>query len=346
MATFNKRKRLECVLHGALPDRPPITAYHHFPGRERKPEDLAGCMLAFQEKYDWDILKIHPAATVANEVWGNTYDYSTYENKIFPRLTSKKIRTVEDLGRFTAKSGDYGALGEMVEAVKLIKKGLKEDVPILQTLFTPINYICDALDAPTVRRHFPADRNDNVMFQLFREQPDRIKGALQGITDTFVDYVHRVMKAGADGFFYAEIGWARAGYMMKDEWETFVKPYDMQVIDTIHKEGGIVLFHTCGMKSNPEWFVDEPLDILHWDQGAEGNPPLEGSDKWLKGITPMGGVNEMLFGSGKAAQIRKETVDCLRRNRDLPYILAPYCSVDPDSSDEEFRAFRSSFDDL
>ncbi len=346
MSNISKRERFNLVLKGELADRPPVTAYRHVPGHERLAQDLAKSTLAFQEKYQWDIVKVHPAATISNEMWGNTYDYENYENVIFPKLVSREIKTVDDLALFTVKSAETGAFGDMVKAMEMIKAGLKEDTPILQTLFTPINYICDALGAPTVRRHFPADRNDNIMFQLFQERPELISTALQNITTTFVDYVHRTMKAGADGFFHAEIGWAREGYMKKDEWETFVKPYDMQIIDAIHNDGGVVMFHTCGMKSNPEWFTSMPLDILHWDQGAEGNPPLENSDKWLNGITPMGGVNEMIFGTGQTERIRKETVSCLKNNRELPFVLAPYCSITPLTTDEDLVAFRNAFDDI
>ena len=38
---ISKRERLESVLRGQLPDRPPITAYRHFPKSERKPNELA-----------------------------------------------------------------------------------------------------------------------------------------------------------------------------------------------------------------------------------------------------------------------------------------------------------------
>lgn len=343
---MSKKKRLQQVLQGKVLERPLITAYRHVPQRERSAEDLAANTLEQYRKYDWDIIKVHPAATVANEVWGNVYDYSKYEQGIFPTLVTKAIDGLDELPKFVKMPGDTAALGDMIEAVKLIKAELADDdVPVLMTLFTPINYICDALGAPVVRRHFPADRNENIMFELFKTHTDVIKTALENITDTFVDYVHKVMDAGADGFFHAEIGWARAGYMEKSEWEEWVKPYDLKILNAIREKGGVVMFHTCGMKSNPEWFVDLPIDILHWDQGAEGNPPLENSDQWLKGMIPMGGVDEMLFGNDKAEEIREATLKTVRANRDLAYILAPYCSISPDSSDEEIFAFRRARDE-
>lgn len=343
---MNKKDRVNCVLSKNIPDRPPILAYQHVPGKERKPEELAHSMLELQKKFDWDILKIHPAATVMNEVWGDKFDYTKY-NDIFPTQISKGISSVDELENFVFKDPGHGPMADMIEAVKLVKKGLTEDMYVLQTLFTPINYVCKALSVPTVRRHFPADRKDSVLFSLFKEKPDLIKKALEGITSTFEAYVGETMRAGADGFFFAEIGWAREGYMLHDEWSEFIKPYDLRIIDAIHKNGGIVMFHTCGMKSNVKWFSDEyPLDILHWDQGGENNPPLEQSDEWLGEIIPMGGVNEMLFGNHKEKEIREATIKTLKANKDLAYILAPYCSISPQRSDEELRAFRFAIDEV
>ncbi|MDO5650300.1 MAG: uroporphyrinogen decarboxylase family protein, partial [Gallicola sp.] len=179
----SKRERLLKVLRGEVPDRPPITAYRHIPHRERMPEDLAANTIEQYNKFDWDIIKIHPAASVANEVWGSTYDYTTYEKSIFPKLVSREFNGPDDLHLFTKKSAESGPLADMVKAVELVKAKLGEDdVPVFMTLFTPINYICDALGAPTVRRHEPADRRENVLFELFKTQPEALKTALDNIT--------------------------------------------------------------------------------------------------------------------------------------------------------------------
>ena len=84
MGDFTKRERVECILSGKLADRPPVTAYRHFPNVERKPEDLAGIMLDWQNKYDWDLVKIHPTAVYMQEVYGDQFDYDHYVEEIFP----------------------------------------------------------------------------------------------------------------------------------------------------------------------------------------------------------------------------------------------------------------------
>lgn len=337
MKTFTKWERVRAVLNGELADRPPMTAYRHFPKVERKPEDLAKQMLDWQEKYDFDIVKIHPAATYMQEVWGDEFDYSEYDG-----LFAKKIKsgtTTDDLSIFTVKDIDNPVLKDHIKATKMIKEGLKEDCPVLQTLFTPLQAISGVFDAPFVRRHFPADRKDNKIFNLIKNHKDELLKALENVTQTYINYWKGLKEAGADGMFYAGVSWARAGYMSYDEWETFIEYFDKKFCKAVQDDGGIVMYHTCGIKSNPQRFVDYPIDILHWDQGAENNPNIKESLKYLGKITPMGGVDEMIFGTNQAEKIAELTKVAVDENKNIPFILAPYCSVGLDTSEEEMKAF-------
>lgn len=130
---------------------------------------------------------------------------------------------------------------------------------------------------------------------------------------------------GADGIFYASVGWAREGYLTLEEWKEFVEPYDRMVLESI--PGSMVLLHTCGMHSNPQRFADYPISALHWDQCAEGNPEIYGSRQWLGKVTPMGGINELLFGTDAAERIYRESLEVLQKNRETPFIFVPNCSV-------------------
>lgn len=339
MSAYSKRERVECVLQGKLADRPPVTAYRHFPNQERRPEDLANIMLDWQNRYDWDIVKIHPTAVYMQEVYGDQYDYDHYVEEIFPTKVASAT-TSDDLSIFTRKHMDAPVLQDMVRAVELIKAGLKEDVPVYQTLFTPLTVITNVLECPMVRRHFPAARKDNKIFDIIRRQEDDLLQALDNVTDTYIEYWRALREAGVDGLFYAGIAWARQNYMELGEWEKFVKHFDLKFLNEVKKDGGQIMYHTCGIQSNPQRFADYPLDILHWDQGAEGNPQIPEALGFLGDITPMGGVDEMVFGTNSAQKIAQLTQEEVRRNREIPFILAPYCSVSIHTSDEELMAFR------
>lgn len=346
MEKMTKRERVNLVLEGKLADRPPVTAYRHFPKQERKPEDLANIMLDWQEKYDWDIVKMHPAATYMQEVWGDEFDYINYQQEIFPTKIKHGAKDASDLSIFTKKTVDEPVLKDAIKTVKLIKEGLKEDVPVFQTLFTPLMTISSVLDFPMVRRHFPADPKDNGIFELLKNREEEMLEALENVTDTYIEYWRAMRKeTGVDGVFLAGVSWAREGYMAESDWEKFVAHFDKKFIDAIKADGGMVMYHTCGITSNPQRFKDFNIDILHWDQGAN-NPSIEESEAFLGDITPMGGVDEMIFGTNAVEEITRQTRLAVEQNKDIPFILAPYCSVSIHSTDEEMRAFRDNADYL
>ena len=340
MSDFTKRERVECVLSGKLADRPPVTAYRHFPMQERKPEDLAGIMLDWQNKYDWDIIKVHPTAVYMQEVYGDKFDYDHYVEEIFPTKTARAT-DCNNLNIFTKKNMDDPVLKDMVKSVDLIMKGRKEDIPVYQTLFTPMTVITNVFECPFVRRHFPAERSENKIFEILKTHEDDVLQALDNITDTYIEYWRALRETGVDGLFYAGIAWAREGYMTMPEWEKYIKHFDLKFLNEVKKDGGRVMYHTCGMQSNPQRFVDYPMmDILHWDQGAKDNPQIPEAMSFLGNITPMGGVDEMIFGTNSAEKIAQLTEAEVRQNKDIPFILAPYCSVSIHSSEEELFAFR------
>ena len=177
------------------------------------------------------------------------------------------------------------------------------------------------------------------MMTLMHEQPELIHKTLQNITDTMADYSkHLIEDAGLYGVFYGATGLSRSTYMTKEEWEEFVKPYDLQMMEAL--KPCKIMVHACGLEVNPEYFAHYPIDILHWPESATGNPKLDTAPQWLdKSITPMGGCDERLFGQHKAEEIAALTRNTLKRMKDIPFVLAPDCSLATNTYDEELRAF-------
>ncbi|MCC6304764.1 MAG: uroporphyrinogen decarboxylase, partial [Rhodobacteraceae bacterium] len=59
-APMTKRERLKATLAGQPTDRAPVTFWHHFPDRDRTADELVDSTLAFQRRYDLDIVKVMP----------------------------------------------------------------------------------------------------------------------------------------------------------------------------------------------------------------------------------------------------------------------------------------------
>ena len=302
MSAWTKRQRIESIINGELADRPPVSAWRHFTNSEQNSKDLAKAMIAFQLKHDWDFMKINPRAVYYPEVWGNEYDFSIY-NDVQPKLIKNIVNNVEDLRKIDERPGDEGVLGEQLEAVKLIKQELRDEVPLFQTIFTPIGVLLNLCGEQALGRYRKSFREDSLLIKLFKEDREGVHKALTAITRTLSKYASLTIKSGADGVFYAALGMAREGYMTYEEWEEFVKPYDLIVLEEL--KSSLTILHTCGIYSNPQRFVDYPINILHWAETAPGNPSIADSIEWIGKKVAMGGLDERLFGTGAEEEISR-----------------------------------------
>jgi len=202
---------MEAVAHGELADRPPISAWRHFPGRESNARDLAKAMIEFQTTYDWDYLKVNPRAVYYHEAWGNEYDYSKY-NDIMPTRVKTLVNGKEDLKLIRELSGVEGSFADQLEALRLIKAELGEEVPMFQTIFTPIGILANLCGLRSLGRYREAPREQSALIAMIQEDPKSVHAALSAIAKTLAKYAAAVLKTGVDGVFYAALGMARTGY--------------------------------------------------------------------------------------------------------------------------------------
>lgn len=339
MAAWTKRQRFEAVVNGEPADRPPVSAWRHFPGKEHRPEDLAEVMIAFQRTYDWDFMKINPRAVYYHEAWGNEYDYNSYHD-VVPARIRHVIRSAADLKKIQELPGDEGPFGEQLAAVRMIRQVVGDELPLMQTVFTPIGVLLNLCGGRSLGRYREAPREESPLIRLMHEAPEAVHRALKVIAATLARYVAATLEAGADGLFYAALGMAREGYMTRAEWEEFARPYDLMVLEAA--AGAPVILHTCGIYGNPQRFVDYPIHILHWAESAPGNPSIADSARWIGRKAVMGGVDERLFGTGAADRIAEQARRSVQAHAGRPFVLAPECSVSPATLDAELRALREA----
>src|SRR6478735_5064307 len=90
---MTKKARVDAALRNEGVDRLPVTLWRHFFECERTAEDLAGAMLAFHKKYDWDWRKVNPGGWYHVEDWGVTRDYGAGGQYDKPTTTSYPIQS-------------------------------------------------------------------------------------------------------------------------------------------------------------------------------------------------------------------------------------------------------------
>lgn len=334
---WTKKDRVEAVLNGEQADRPPVSAWRHFLEKEHSGvEPFVESMLDWHTTYDWDYVKLQPRASYYEEAWGGVFDYDNYDG-VLPKCVKGPVNCAEDLEKITVLAGDHGSLGEQLQAVKAVQDGLTDGAPVFQTIMCPTSILQKLCSVNPIGRYRAASRED-LMVTLMHDQPDLVHRTLKNITATMADYSKRLIDQGLYGMFYGATGLSRSSYLTKEEWEEFVKPYDLELMDAM--KPCKIMVHACGLEVNPEYFAHYPIHILHWPESATGNPSLDSAPQWLdKSITPMGGCDERLFGQHKAEEIAAATRNTLKRMKNIPFMLAPDCSLSINTYDDELRAF-------
>lgn len=338
---WTKKERIDAVLSGKRADRVPVSAWRHFTEDEHSGADRwAKSMLKFQEKYDWDFIKLQPRASLFCEAWGQTYDYDNYGSNVVAPCTKHLFDydTLEtDLNKINVLN-DSEVFNDAVAGVKQVIAAMP-DVPVIQTIFCPGAIFEMFFGALPSGRYRATSRVGGIVEAITR-YPEKTAQAMQNITDSLIIYAQKLKEVGTYGVFYSSAALARDGYLTLQEWQEYVKKYDLQIIEALKPMK--IMLHTCGINANPERFADYPIDILHWADSANGNPKLNSASEWLPNAIPAGGCDERVFGQGKVAEIKALTKTTLERMGNKPFILCPDCSLSIKSTNEELKAFRNS----
>ena len=256
--SMNLRERVLACLAAQDVDRPPASMWRHFYAAETAADTLAEAMLGFQREYDWDFMKVNPRASYHAEGWGLEMRYN---GDMPPEPTAWPISEPDDWTRLEALNPDLGALGEQLEALEMIAKGLEGRVPFLMTVFTPLSI---------ASRLVPSE---DAFIEHLRGHPDKVRQALEVVTETFVSFSRACLDRGASGLFYATTSWATTDQLTHEEYDEFARPYDLRVLEAV-SDAEFNLLHVCRDNNMLASLRDYPVHAFNWDARGRGNPSL------------------------------------------------------------------------
>ncbi len=329
--TLTHRERVEHFLTEGEVDRPPVSFWRHFYHRERNAADLAEAMLYFQNKFDWDFMKVNPRASYHVQPWGAEVKFSD-EEFMKTKIVGFPVKNPEDWKRIEPKNPTSGALGEQLQALNLIGKGLKRNLHFLQTVFNPLSIAGDLIES------------DAEMVRHIRTAPRLVHQALEAIAQTFERYVEEVLGAGASGIFFATTQWASANLITKEEYLEFGQPYDLRILNRV-REAEFNILHVCESKNFLELFSDYPAHAVNWDAMDETNLPLDKGYELLQKPV-LGGVShlkELLdTDPAKSAGQANHARHLMEGKR---WGLAPGCSIAPETPELNLARLRNLVDE-
>lgn len=326
---MNKKQRVDAALRGEPVDRVPASMWGHDFEREWSAQGLAEAMVENFTRYDWDYMKVNPRACYHVEGWGVKVRPSGDKYKP-PVFEGTPIQSASDWKRLRPLEPDRGALGEQLKALQLINHSVGYDAYFVQTVFCPLG----------VAKYLVGNRNEPVL-QTIREDRAAMHAALRVITETYITFALACMEQGASGVFYATNGWAAEGMLTQDQYREFGEQYDLEFLDGVRRAKFNIL-HNCGSHIYFDLLSSYPVHALSWAATDEGNPDL-GEGKKRSGKAVMGGISQRTtLKNGSPSQVREEVAEALELTGGRHFLLAPGCSIPPETPAKNLEAIRSS----
>ncbi len=303
MATMTKRERMEAVFAGNDVDRPPFSLWYHFGLQHESGRDFARAQCGFYKAYNLDWLKVM-----------SDYPYP------FPEGVSdcSSPESLMKLDRFEIEDSPYQ---EQLFAWDVISRDIGDQTVCIDTVFNPWNIVRRSL----AKEHTP---------QLMRDDAKALHHALEVVTENMIAYCRSVVEHGADGVFISVP--ASAEYVTYEQYQTFMKPYDLKLFQAVKAFAPIVIAHIHG---NALYFNDVvqayPADAISWADRAAG-PSLAEARQSYRGVL-MGGIDHSEFASTSLAALQTQARDAIRVGGNHQFILAPGCSIPTDTFPEIIR---------
>lgn len=291
---MNKIERVERVLNGKEPDRPPLSLWYHFGVQHGGGAQFARLALEYFHHYDFDFLKVM-----------NDYFYPRPEGL-------DAVRTRADLERIGWIDPEASDWAEQFRALEIIGRELTGEAFFVDTVFDPWQ---------TVKRSMAGEN----MKALMEREPRALLAALDVVTENLIAYSLKSLEIGSAGIFLSVA--AGGEIVSREDFLRFVKPFTSRLLSAVRGRGKMNIAHIHGEDLFFDDCLDLPADALNWwDRGPRG-PSLQWVKERIDGCV-MGGIDHKLVSRTTRAFLRNH----VREGRELGgrsrFFLAGGCSID------------------
>jgi len=308
MQQMDHWRRVEAAVAGEAVDYPPIALWRHFPEDDQHVDQLVAQTLAWQDRWQFDLVKFMPSGTYGVEDWGAVSAYRGASNGARAVVKPAVVRTADwrNIRDIDVRQGSYGRQNQALAAAA---KGLGGAVPLLQTVFSPL----------TTARKLATEG----LFADLRRSPDALEQALRVITGVTIRFALDALAAGAHGVFFAT-QLASFRLLSAEEYERFGKTFDLQVLAALTGKTRLNMLHAHGDDIMFDLLAAYPVEMMNWhDRLTE--PSLRAAAARFPGLL-VGGLNEhgALLGDHPEA-IEEEVRDAIAQTYGRRLMIGPGC---------------------
>jgi uroporphyrinogen decarboxylase len=300
---MTKVERVRAALRGVPVDHPPITVWYHFGLQHAPAETMAAAHLEFLDAYDLDWLKVM-----------NDYSYPMPKGL-------EVIATAGDLRRIEPLDPGTPPMGEQLRVIEILGKALAGRCLFVDTLFNAWN---------TLRRSLAKE----AMPRFMREHPAEVLQALTAVNDTLIAFATASLARGAAGIFLAVP--ASEEYVTREEYERFMRPFDLALLAAIRHAGEGHILHAHGRRIYLDRMLDHPVSALSWADRDSG--PSLGEVRKRTALPLMGGLSQSQFAYVSATTVRQQVRDAIGTAGKDSLLIAPGCALPSYAFPEQIRA--------
>jgi uroporphyrinogen decarboxylase len=291
---MNRIERVDAVLKGEDPDRPPLSLWYHFGVQHGGGQQFADITLKYFNFYDFDFLKVM-----------NDYFYPRPEG-----LLAAKTR--EDLKRIAPVEVENTDWREQFKALEILARALAGKAYFIDTVFDPWQSLRRNMAGENIKR-------------LMAEEPDATLEALDVVADNLIAYCKKSLSIGSAGIFMSVP--AASEIVTREEFLKFVKPPAMKVFGAISDLGRMNTAHIHGDHLFFDDVVDFPVNVFSWwDRGPEG-PSLKSVKEKIPGCV-MGGIDHKIVARTTMAFLKDHVREGIALGGRRRFFLANGCSID------------------
>lgn len=195
------------------------------------------------------------------------------KNGIGPWLPNP-VRSLEAVAQVNVPDIDE-SLGYVLEAIKMTKEALNDEVPLIGFAGSPWTILCYSVEGQGSKSF---DKAKGFCFS----QPEAAHQLLQKITDTTIAYLKAKVKAGVNA---VQIFDSWGGMLSPEDYQEFSWKYIQQIIDALKDEAPVIVFgkgcwfalHEMSQSGAAALGIDWTCSARNARYLTGGNIPLQGN---------------------------------------------------------------------
>jgi uroporphyrinogen decarboxylase len=306
--SMSKKGRFQAAIHGEEVDHLPVSVWLHLASEHLPGVEAARLHLAYYRAYDWDYLKVM-----------HDYRYPLPDGLA-------EIRTGQELERLTPQDLRAVSFKNQLELYAALLPVLGDEVPLIETLFDPLQTLVRAGGA-SIR-------------QVIFDSPSAGHQALEAVTQSLVAYIQELKAREVDGLFYSINGAVQpgAGGLSEERWREFVDPYNRRILRAA--EGMVRIAHIHGFELAIERVLDYPVEAWSWSH--HNSAPSLAEMRKLTSACLFGGINEVEIAHQTDSELAADIARAASEAGTRKLVIGPGCTVPPDTAQHLLLAARQA----